>query len=52
MYRVYIKNQLKLGDNLEIIIPGILEPIKFKIEKLVSVDTGEDIGVVNPGVKD
>ena len=52
MYRVYIKNQLKLGDNLEIIIPGILEPIKFKIEKLVSVDTGEDIEVVNPGVKD
>lgn len=52
MYRVYIKNQLKLGDNLEIIIPGILEPIKFKIEKLVSVDTGEDIDVVNPGVKD
>ena len=51
MYRVYIKNQLKLGDNLEIIIPGVLEPIKFKIEKLVSVDTGEDI-VVNPGVKD
>ena len=52
MYRVYIKNQLKLGDNLEIIIPGVLEPIKFKIEKLVSVDTGEDIDVVNPGVKD
>ena len=52
MYRVYIKNQLKIGDNLEIIIPGILEPIKFKIEKLVSVDTGEDIEVVNPGVKD
>ena len=52
MYRVYIKNQLKLGDNLEIIIPGVLEPIKFKIEKLVSVDTGEDIEVVNPGVKD
>ena len=52
MYRVYIKNQLKLGDNLEIIIPGILEPIKFKIEKLVSVDTGEDIEVINPGVKD
>lgn len=52
MYRVYIKNQLKLGDNLEIIIPGILEPIKFNIEKLVSVDTGEDIEVVNPGVKD
>ena len=52
MYRVYIKNQLKMGDNMEIIIPGILEPIKFKIEKLVSVDTGEDIEVVNPGVKD
>ena len=52
MYMAYIKNQLKLGDNLEIIIPGVLEPIKFKIEKLVSVDTGEDIEVVNPGVKD
>lgn len=52
MYRVYIKNQLKMGDNLEIIIPGVLEPIKFKIEKLVSVDTGENIEVVNPGVKD
>ena len=52
MYRVYIKNQLKLGDNLEMIIPGVLEPIKFKIEKLVSVDTGEDIEVINPGVKD
>ena len=52
MYRVYIKNQLKIGDNLEIIIPGILEPIRFKIEKLISVDTGEDIDVVNPGVKD
>jgi len=52
MYRVYIKNQLKIGDNLEIIIPGILEPIRFKIEKLISVDTGENIDVVNPGVKD
>ena len=51
-FELYIKNQLKMGDNMEIIIPGVLEPIKFKIEKLVSVDTGEDIDVVNPGVKD
>ncbi|MBQ3416115.1 MAG: U32 family peptidase [Clostridia bacterium] len=48
---VEIKNKLKLGDELEIIIPNKLEPVIFKIEKLWDYDTDEEITEISPGVK-
>lgn len=46
---IEIRNRLQLGDELEILIPNKLEPIKFKIEKLWDVDTEKEIDAVNPG---
>ena len=46
---VEIRNKLSVGDELELIIPGNIEPYKFKIEKLWDVETDESIGCVNPG---
>ena len=46
---IEIKNRLKIGDELEIIIPGKVEPYKFKIEKLWDIDTDEPIQFINPG---
>ena len=48
---VEIKNKLQLGDELELLIPNQLEPIKFKIEKLWDIETDEEIESVSPGVK-
>ena len=48
---VEIKNKLKLGDELEIIVPNKLEPVVFKIEKLWDYDTDEAITEISPGVK-
>jgi putative protease len=48
---VEIKNKLKLGDKLEIIIPNKLEPFKFEIEKLWDIETDEEIAEISPGVK-
>ncbi len=48
---VEIKNKLKVGDELELLIPYVLEPTKFKIEKLYSIDTKEEIKEISPGVK-
>ena len=46
---VEIKNKLKVGDTLEVLIPGKLEPFEFKIEGLWDTETDESIDCVNPG---
>ena len=46
---IEIKNKLSVGDNLEIIIPGKIEPYEFKIEELWDIETNEEIETVNPG---
>ena len=48
---VEIKNKLKVGDELEIIVPKQLQPIKFIIEKLWDYETEEPIEEISPGVK-
>ena len=48
---IEIRNKLQVGDELELIIPYQLEPVKFKIEKLWDDETGEEIEQVSPGVK-
>jgi putative protease len=46
---IEIKNKLSLGDEMEIIIPGKIEPEKFVIEKLWDIETDEPIETINPG---
>jgi len=46
---IEIKNKLQVGDNLEIIIPGKIEPHPFVIDKLWDDETEEEITHVNPG---
>lgn len=46
---VEIKNKLKLGDTIEIIIPGQIETYKFTIDKLYDIETNEEIEFINPG---
>ena len=46
---IEIKNKLKVGDEMEIIIPNQIEPVVFKIEQLWDEDTDEEITCVNPG---
>ena len=48
-YVVEIKNRLQVGDTLEIIIPGQIEPIEFKLNKLWDIETNEEIQYINPG---
>lgn len=46
---IEIRNRLKIGDELEVIIPRKVEPYKFKIDKLWDIETNEPIQFVNPG---
>ena len=46
---IEIRNKLSVGDTLEIIVPGKIEPVEFIIEKLWDADTDEKIDTVNPG---
>ena len=46
---IEIRNKLSVGDSLELIVPGQIEPIKFDIEKLWNDETLEEISTVNPG---
>ena len=46
-----IKNKLKIGDKMELLVPNKLEPVCFEIEKLWNYDTNEEISEVSPGVK-
>lgn len=44
-----VKNRLKVGDILEVIIPERLEAYSFSIDKLWDSETDEEISQVNPG---
>lgn len=44
-----VKNRLKVGDILEVIIPRKLEAYSFSIDKLWDSETDEEISQVNPG---
>ena len=46
---IEIRNKLSVGDEIEILVPGKLEPTKFIIEKLWDIETDEEISTVNPG---
>ena len=46
---IEIKNKLKIGDEMEIIVPNNIETVNFKIEKLWDFDTDEEIDYINPG---
>ena len=46
---IEIRNKLSVGDTLELIIPGKIEPLEFKIEKLWNDENDEEIPTVNPG---
>ena len=46
---IEIRNKLTVGDNMEILIPGKIEPVNFKIESLWNSETKEKIETVNPG---
>ncbi len=48
---VEIKNKLKVGDTLEILVPYKITPVKFDIEKLWDFETDEEISEISPGVK-
>lgn len=44
-----VKNRLKVGDILEVLIPGKLEAYSFSIDKLWDSETDEEISQINPG---
>ncbi|MBE5805262.1 MAG: U32 family peptidase [Clostridiales bacterium] len=46
---IEIKNKLKIGDIMEIIIPNQIKPFEFKIEKMWDEETDEEIEHINPG---
>ena len=46
---IEIKNKLKVGDVLELIIPNKIEAEEFEIKELYDSETGERIETVNPG---
>ena len=46
---VEIKNKLKVGDTLEVIIPGKIESKVFEIKQMWDSETKEAIESVNPG---
>ena len=51
-YLIEIRNRLQLNDELEILVPGVLEPLKFEIKKMYDSDTKEDIDHVIQVKKD
>ena len=44
-----VKNRLKIGDMLEILIPNQLESYCFTIDQLWDSETDEEVEFVNPG---
>ena len=46
---IEIRNKLSVGDTLEVIIPGKIEPYEFQIKQLWDYETDEEIPCVNPG---
>ena len=47
---IEIKNKLKVGDTLEILIPGTINNYVFNIEKLLDSETNEEIEFLNGGL--
>ena len=50
-YIVEIRNKLSLGDEMEVLLPGSVECLNFKIEKLYDIKTNNEIQTINPGIK-
>ena len=48
-YIIEIRNKLSIGDTLEVLFPGKVDTVQFKIEKLWDSETKEEIQTVNPG---
>ena len=48
-YIVEIKNRLQVGDSMEMLVPGQIEPVKFSITNLWDIETNEPIDFINPG---
>ena len=46
---IEIRNKIKVGDTLEILIPGTIDNYEFKIEELWDSETEESIPCINPG---
>lgn len=46
---IEIRNKLSVGDTLELIVSGQIEPEVFTIDKLWNDETDEEIDTVNPG---
>ena len=46
---IEIRNKLKVGDTLEILIPGTIDNFEFTIKELWDSETDESIPCVNPG---
>ena len=46
---IEIRNKLSVGDTLELLIPGEIESLEFKIDELWNDETLESIPTVNPG---
>lgn len=46
---IEIRNKLSVGDNLELLVPGQIQPAQFTIDALWNDETGEKIDTVNPG---
>lgn len=46
---IEIRNKLSIGDILELLIPGQIEPVVFEIKNLWHDETGEKMETVNPG---
>lgn len=46
---IEIRNKLSVGDTLELLVPGQIQPAQFTIDALWNDETGEKIDTVNPG---
>ena len=46
---IEIRNKLSVGDTLELLIPGEIDALEFKIDELWHDETLESIPTVNPG---
>jgi len=46
---IEIRNKLKTGDTLEILLPNQIIPYEFIIQKLWDTETEEEVDFVNPG---
>lgn len=46
---IEIRNKLTVGDTMEVLIPGEIEPVTFEIQDLWDTETKERIETVNPG---